>query len=341
MKIAIHKEKGTFSDRWIQYCDENHIPYKIVSCYDSNIIDQLADCNGLMWHWNQEDYKAVLFARQLTLSLDKKRFKVYPDVNTAWHFDDKIGQKYLFEALKFPFVKSHIFYTKKQAFEWIDKTEFPKVFKLRGGAGSINVKLVKTKKHARTLARKSFRNGFSTTNSLSRLKDKLWVIRRDKNTAALTGFLKTFARIFIPTENNRLSSNQKGYIYFQDFIPKNDYDTRLVVIGNRCFGVRRYCRDGDFRASGSGVKAYEPELFDKRCIKIAFDIAKRLNSQSLAMDFVMDGNEPKIIEMSYGFITGRFYDDCMGFWDSDLNHHDQKINPQYFIIEDFLKDLNG
>ena len=339
MKLAIHKEVGSFSERWIKYCDENQISYKIVSCYDSDIIDQLKDCNGLMWHWNQEDYKAALFVRQLTLSLQKKDFKVFPDVNTSWHFDDKIGQKYLFEAMGLPLVKSYIFYSKKDALKWINDTAFPKVFKLRGGAGSINVKLVKTKQKARVLVRRSFGNGFSTTNSFSRLKDKLWVIKRDKNAESLVGFAKVFGRIFIPTENERLSHHQKGYIYFQDFIPNNEYDTRLVVIGNRCFGVRRYCRKGDFRASGSGLKAYEPELFDKNCIKLAFEVAKKLDTQSIALDFITHGSDWKIVEMSYGFITGKFYDDCIGYWDSDLNHHMENVNPQYFIIEDFLQKL--
>ena len=150
----------------------------------------------------------------------KKGFKVFPDVDTSWHFDDKIGQKYLFEAMGLPLVKSYIFYSKKDALAWINTTSFPKVFKLRGGAGSINVKLVKTQKKARSLIRKSFRNGFSTTNSISRLKDKLWVIKRDKDIDSLSVLSKVFGRIFIPTENERLSNNQKGYIYFQDFIPK-------------------------------------------------------------------------------------------------------------------------
>ena len=106
MKIAIHEYAGSFSDRWIKYCDEKKVPYKLVNCYDSDIVSQLEDCQALMWHWNQNDYKAALFARQLTISLEKKGIKVFPDVNTAWHHDDKVGQKYLLEAIGAPLVKS-------------------------------------------------------------------------------------------------------------------------------------------------------------------------------------------------------------------------------------------
>ena len=66
MKIAIHDRTGSYRDRWKNYCDENLVQYKLVNCYDSDIVAQLDDCKGLMWHWNQNDYKAALFARQLT-----------------------------------------------------------------------------------------------------------------------------------------------------------------------------------------------------------------------------------------------------------------------------------
>lgn len=339
MKIAIHEDIGSFSDRWINYCIEMQVPYKIVNCYDSDIISQLDDCSGLMWHWSQNDYKAALFARQLTLSLEKKSIRVFPDVNTAWHFDDKVGQKYLLEAIDAPLVNTYVFYSKEEALNWLDTTSFPKVFKLRGGASSVNVRLAKTKSSAKRLVKKAFGKGFLHINRFSRLQDRFRILKRDKNLTAARGVASGIARLFIPTEVERFSHNEKGYIYFQDFVPQNEYDTRLIVIGNRCLGVRRYCRKGDFRASGSGIKAYEPELFDKRAIKIAFETAKKIKTQSAAFDFIIDNGEPKIVELSYGFITGKFYDDCPGYWDNNLNWHEGFINPQYFIIEDFLEQI--
>lgn len=339
IKIAIHDAPGTFSDRWISFCEENKINYKKVSCYDTDIIEQLNDCDGLMWNWSQNDYKAALFARQLTKSLENKGIKVFPDTNTSWHFDDKVGQKYLLEAIEAPLVKSYIFYSEREALDWIEKTTFPKVFKLRGGAGSINVSLVKTKKKARRLTKKAFGKGFLPVNRISTLRDRFWILRRDRNLAAVKKVIGGFGRLFIPMEIEQFSHNQKGYIYFQDFIRGNDFDTRLIIIGNRCIAVRRYCRKDDFRASGSGIKKYEPELFDKKNIQIAFETAKKLNSKSVAFDFIWEENEPKIVEISYNFIIGAFYDDCPGYFDNNLSWHNEPVNPQFFIIEDFLNEL--
>lgn len=340
MQIAIHNNPGSFSDRWITYCKENKIDYKIVNCYDSDIIQQLDGCNGLMWHWSQNDYKAVLFARQLIQSLQEKNIKVFPDTNTCWHFDDKVGQKYLLESVDAPLVKSYAFYSKKDAINWVNITVFPKVFKLRGGAGSTNVRLIKTRQKAKRIVSKAFRSGFLPINRVSRFKDRLWGLRRDRNLTALKKVVTGFGHLFIPTEIERFSSREKGYVYFQDFISDNNYDTRLVVVGNRCFGLRRYCRKGDFRASGSGLFEYGPKLFDKRSIRYAFETARKLQTQSLAFDFVMLNNDPKIVEVSYCYTMGPAYDNCPGYWDENLQWHGKPVNPQYFIIEDFIQELN-
>ena len=52
-----------------------------------------------------------------------------------------------------------------------------------------------------------------------------------------------------------------------------------------------------------------------------FDISNKLNSQSIALDFIWDGKNFKVVEISYCFIIGKFYDDCPGYWDNKLNWH--------------------
>ena len=65
--------------------------------------------------------------------------------------------------------------------------------------------------------------------------------------------LKSFFRLFIVSSAIKLLPLEKGYVYFQDFIPNNDTDTRIVVIGDKIIGERRGVRNGDFRASGSHI----------------------------------------------------------------------------------------
>lgn len=335
MKIAIHHTQGTFSDRWIEYCENNNIDYKLVNAYDTNIIKQVEDCDAFMWHHHHANYKDTLFAKQLLYSLQMAGKKVFPDFNTGWHFDDKVGQKYLFEAIGVPLVPSYVFYTKKEALSWIDNTTFPKVFKLRGGAGASNVKLVHTKKKAIRLINKAFGKGFSQFDKWNNLKERFNKWRQGKDT--FTGVLKGVVRLFITTEFVKRHSREKGYVYFQDFIPNNTFDIRVIVIAEKAFAVKRMVRDDDFRASGSGILYYEKEEIDLRCIEESIAMSKKVSCQCIAYDFIFnDLNVPLIVEVSYGFAMDA-YDFCPGYWTSDLKWHEEKFNPQSWIVEDLIR----
>ncbi len=330
MKIGIHHRNGSYSDGWIAYCEENNIPYKTVNAYNSNIVKDLADCDIFMWQHHHGNPKDVLFAKQLLYSLEQAGKIVYPDWKTNWHFDDKLGQKYLLEAIGAPLVPSYVFYEKGEALDWIKETTFPKVFKLRGGAGSANVRLVKTKSEARRLVRKAFHRGFKQFNAWSGFKEILR--KRNNGSATLFDILKGLARIVYPPAFSKVMGRDRGYIYFQEFLPNNDHDIRVIIIDQRAFAIKRMVRKNDFRASGSGHILYEKELFDDKTITLAFNIADKLNGQCVAFDFIFEADDHKLVEISYGFDPGG-YDACPGYWDKELNWHEGPFDPYGWMIE--------
>jgi glutathione synthase/RimK-type ligase-like ATP-grasp enzyme len=338
MKIAIHNRPGSFSDKWILYCKIHQIGYKVVNCFDTNIISQLNDCDGLMWHWAQWDSKAILFARQLAHSLEHIGKKVFPNMNTCWHFDDRVGQKYLLESLDAPLVKSYVFYDKNEALKWANTSSYPKVFKLRGGAGSVNVKLVRNKKQCQKLINTAFGKGFRVTDKKNGIKDRFIKLRRDKNPDAFIHVLKGFGRLVFPKYDERMRGRDKGYIYFQDYITNNNYDIRVIIIGERAFAIKRIVRKNDFRASGSGNIIYKKKEIPITCIKSAFKWAVKLDTQNVAFDFVFDNEKIMLVEISYAF-SQESYLSCPGFWDKQLNWHRSKFIPEFFMIEDFLYAL--
>lgn len=320
MKIAIHYNPGNFSERWIKYCKENGIDHKIVNAYDSNIISQVSDCDAFMWHYHHGNPKDVLFAKQLLYSLEESGKRVFPDFRTGWHFDDKVGQKYLLESIGAPLVPSYVFYSKKEALEWVNHTTFPKVFKLRGGAGASNVKLAHTASEARKFIHKAFGRGFPQFDRWGYLKERFRKWRLGKDT--FFGVCKGMGRLLIPTDFAKMHGREKGYAYFQDFMPNNSYDIRVCVVGNKAFALKRLTRKGDFRASGSGNIIYQKSQIDERCVSIAFDVNRKLKSQSVAFDFVFDqNNAPLIVEISYGYAM-KAYDICEGYWTSDMKWHE-------------------
>ncbi len=140
-------------------------------------------------------------------------------------------------------------------------------------------------------------------------------------------------------KTQKMMAREKGYVLFQKFIPGNTYDTRVIVIGNRAWGFVRYVRKNDFRASGSGNVSYLPKDINPEFLKISFDITNKLNAQCLSLDFIQDEeSKPYLAEISYGFPVYMGYK-CTGFWDADLNYHEENFIPEYAQIENVLSRL--
>lgn len=346
MKIAIHYTENTFSaseysfnKRWITYCEQHNIDYKLVDAYRNDIITQLSDCKVFMWHFYQNSPKDFLFAKELLFSLHTAGKLIFPSINMAWHFDDKVGQKYLLETINAPMVTSNVFYDKNAAHVWANDCDLPVVFKLRGGAGSQNVKLLKTRKTLKRHINKAFGRGFSQYSATTVIKDRVQKYKKGNDT--LIGVFKSIVRAIFPTNYEKVRGRDSGYIYFQKFIPDNDSDTRIIVVGNKAFGIKRKVRENDFRASGGGTIIYDKETINLKSVEISFEVSKKLNFDCVAFDFVFnEKNEPLIVEVSYGFAI-EAYDACPGYWSDDLNWHEGQFNPQSWMIQDLYQKFNS
>jgi glutathione synthase/RimK-type ligase-like ATP-grasp enzyme len=335
MKIAIHKSEFGFHPRWKAYCEEKNIPFKVVNCYANDIIDQLKECQALMWHHSQGNPKDLLIAKQILFALEQTGFKVFPDFKTNWHFDDKLGQKYLLERAGAPLVPSYIFFEKQKALEWVSTVSFPKVFKLRGGAGSANVKLVNSSGQAKKFINKAFSSGWNNYDAMGSLRERLRKWRQGKT--AFFDVIKGLVRFVYPPKFSKVLGKEYGYVYFQDFIPRNDSDTRIIVIDSKAFALKRYVRENDFRASGSGNFGYSKDLFDERCIRLSFELTKSLDLQVGAFDYVFDeANNPLLVEVSYGYVKEVYYP-CPGYWDENLTWHEGQFNHEGWMVESILK----
>ncbi|MBE7688661.1 hypothetical protein F6A46_10515 [Tenacibaculum finnmarkense genomovar ulcerans] len=339
MKIAIHKKKGSYSDRWIEYCNEKRIDYKIVNAYSNNIIEEVADCDIFLWHHHHGYFADANFAKQLLFSLEQAGKVVFPNFNTGWHFDDKLGQKYLFEAFDIPVAPSYAFYTKIEALSWAKEAKYPKVFKLRGGAGSSNVRLVKSFKEAKYYINRAFSNGFKTVDRWSGFKDILKSYKHGKS--VFSDVLKGFVRLFIKTHNEKMQATHKGYIYFQEFIENDGFDYRAQTCGDNCIAMIRYCRKNDFRASGSSLSNRNPNDFPKDVLDLSFQIADKLKLQASALDFVREKNTGKLYLVENSFCYGIDNDEFdYGYFDRSGNWYDNKFNGVDWMIEEVLRLFN-
>lgn len=336
MRIAIHDRPGSFSDGWIAYCQAHGIPFRRVDCLSSEILGDLADCDALLWHWRHSDQAAQLFARQLALALAKTGIRMFPNAATAWHYDDKVGQKYLFEAIGAPLVPTQVFYDQAAALAWVETAAFPLVFKLRCGAGAANVRLVSSRAAATRLVHQAFGRGFPIRDDWALMRDDWRELRWMWSRKQLSRLTKHFIHglgqhLFLG------GLRERGYVYFQKFLPGNEADYRVVVIGKRAFGMRRLVREGDFRASGSGLKTADPGAVPPECVKLAFRCNAALGCQSVAFDFLKDATGNFLVsEISYAFtsVRGLF----PGYWDDALVWHPGDFDLTHFMIEDLIAE---
>ncbi|MDD2564914.1 MAG: hypothetical protein PHU27_11935 [Salinivirgaceae bacterium] len=333
-KIGIHYRKGSYSDHWIAYCKQQNLPYKIVNAYDNDIIKDLEDCNIFMWHHHQSYPTDAIYAKQLLFALEQAGKIVYPNWKTGWHFDDKLGQKYLLEALNTPLIPSFAFFSKKEALKWISNHKLPVVFKLRGGASSYNVKLIRTKAEAKSIIKKAFGKGFRQYDPFVGFKETIRKFM--KKEASVRDIIKSVAHFVYPYQLEKSKGREKGYVYFQEFIPNCDYDIRVQLVGNKCYAMKRYVRKNDFRASGGGKIDYDGSKIPVEAIKLSFEVAKALQMQTMAIDLLPYGDSFLIAEVSYAFAIDDGELDP-GYWDTSLQWHSGKINPFAWMVEELYK----
>ncbi len=318
------------SGRWKTYLEEAGCLVKWVDVRSPAILSEVEDCDGFMWRWAHFAGMGRIARRLLPILERDLGLAVYPDQSTCWHYDDKVAQALLFEALGIPSPRSWIFYDRDLACAWVMEQKFPLVMKLASGAGSENVILVDDHKQAESLINKSF----EYYDYSLRLVPSVGLRRR----ASI--FVRNVLQGRPILQRDTGYEPQTGYVLFQEFLPNNAYDTRITVVGRRAFGFRRWNRPQDFRASGSGRVDYD-------FVRLAFATARRLGMQSCAIDGLWRGEQPVVAEVSYTYVSGNVHD-CSGHWELDgdpqsgaLRWIDGHMWPERAQVDDFLVRLRA
>jgi glutathione synthase/RimK-type ligase-like ATP-grasp enzyme len=294
--------RQSYSDRWMELAAAEGIEARRVDLYEPNPLSQLVGCDGLMWRFKFTAPERP-FAKRLVQAVEHGLgIPVFPSMRTAWHFEDKIAQHYLLEAAGIPMARTWVFWKRADAEAFCETANYPLVLKLSTGYRSSNVRLLHTREEARHWVRQLFGPGVyelgkqTPTGPIGRT----W----QRSRARLKTMLARGA------DRNEL---QQGYVYFQEFLPGNDFDTRVTVIGDRAFAYRRLNRPNDFRASGSGRPVWDPAEIDTQFVRLAFQIAQRLGTQSVAIDGLKRGREHLIGEISYTYVSWMVRE-CPGHW---------------------------
>jgi hypothetical protein len=331
MKVGIHKEAyGRFSEFLKRYeiiLDFNGIDHIRLNASESDFWEKVKQLSLFIFRWGVDDTSHQIADSIISIIEKHLGISCLPNYITSWPYEDKIKEYYLLKQHGFPIVDTYVFWDKKAALAWLETATFPIIFKLKRGAGSKNVLLIKNKKHVKRIVNKMFGRGVFP-QSIDRNKFNL--VREIRHIGG------NILRKYRGEDLSSLWQKHKNYVLFQRYLADNKYDTRITVIGDRAFGFRRFNRVDDFRASGSGKIDYDAAKVDKRCIEVAFAVSKNMQFQTMAYDFLFTpDNEPQFSEISYTYIDTAIYN-CPGYWDSNLYWHEGHFWPQYFQLMDAL-----
>ena len=341
MRIGVHPDRDrAFSDKWREFLLARGAEVVVLDLLASDALEQAKLCDGIMWRWfhiqdDKQSARIILHTIENYLGIP-----VFPSVATSWHFDDKVAQYYLLAALGAPQPEASIFWDEERALAWAASARYPVVFKLTAGAGSSNVLKLDSPAEAQKWISKMFHRGIFPMMMNEYRPPVLPRTRREakERVARVADAAKYIVTGEMPGLPEHWWKPEKGYAFFQEFLPGNEFDTRVTVIGERAFAFRRMNRPGDFRASGSGNIDYDPAKIDRECLKLAFEVSEKSDFQTMAYDFLYKNGKPVICEISYTFVDSAVYN-CPGQWDRQLNWQEGRRWPEDVQAELFLSEV--
>jgi len=346
MIVAIHPDTvypDRYGEQWAARLEERGIAVRWVDLTAPDAIQQVTGCDGAMWRYGHLPEDMRVAPRVLATIEQVLGIPCFPDRATAWHYDDKVSQYYLLTGAGFAMPPTWIFWDAAAARRWADGAVYPKVFKLSAGSSGANVLRIESAAEAHALINRMFGHGIpgGLVDAPAPHPPHARTLRAQVRAAARRGHAALRALRGVPSAAAPPRwSVERGYVYFQEWLPDQPFDTRVIVIGERAFAYRRYPYPGDFRASRSGgPRDYDPAGIDPRMLQLSFAISRRLGFQSMAYDLMLHRGQPVVLEMSYTFGVGAHK--CGTYWTPELERVERDVWPYTAQVEDFVRMIEA
>jgi len=240
--------------RWTKYCrflENNSFPYTFYDLHSRDWLEKAREIDVFLGILSNEFYHLQEMRRKYYILENYLGRMCFPSLNHILIYEDKTLEAFISQVTGIPFAPTHIFYSEIEALQATKTMCFPIVSKIDPGSGSIGVEWVQDRRQADRIIEQAFsRKGRAT---------------------------------------HTLYFRQKNYVYFQEYIPNDGYDIRVILVGNWAFGYYRKVPKGDFRASGMNM--VEKRALPEEAIRIAWKANQFLKSSLLVMDMVhgLDG----------------------------------------------------
>lgn len=346
LKIAIQPDevihpngkRQSFSRRWMELAQARNIEIVPVDVFSKDATERVARCGGFMWRC-PSSARIRLYARRFLYAIEAGLgIPVFPSLKSSWYFEDKLAQHYFLNAADIPCAQTDIFWTREAAEQFCARAAYPFVLKLAGGHQSANVRLVRDRQAAMFYIDELFGHGVASLGYLPASRPRVLLRRLRAATRTLEGH-----NPYIAGADAEL---HYGYFYAQEFLPGNEFETSVIVLGKRAFAVRRFVRPGDFRTHGSSSHMdWSREQISEESIRLAYRVAGKLGAQSVAVDILHRGSQPVVVELTANYASWVVCQ-CPGHWELDgkpesgrLEWVEGAVRAADVTFDDFLAEV--
>ena len=286
--------------KYRRFLQANDIPFEIYDIHRSSWLRDAERFDMVVWALASFPYELDESRRKLHVLEKELGMLCYPSFAEAQLYEDKITQYELLRYHGLPVIDTFISNSEAEVLEYLATCEYPVVWKITAGAGSLGVELVRNRRVAERWVRQVF--GFAGR------------------------------RTYWPYVS------QKNYVYLQTFVPHAHSDLRVIVAGSMVFGYYRDVPAGEFRASGMNLVRWDPP--PREAILLARRVARALDLPCIAVDMLGDaaGNELRIIELS-AFPTVDMLDELRqdgvaGVFEFDGEADDYRFQPMRVWLQE-------
>lgn len=179
----------------------------------------------------------------------RKDLKVFPSCVELQIYESKRELAYFLEMNEIPHPKTHVFYHKNEAEQFVESCNYPRVFKTSNGSGSRGVEIVYNKRQAKRLIRHLF---------------DVYYINK------------------VVTDYRDIDY---GYVFFQEFI-EDVREFRVIKIGDSWFGHEKRRGSNSIFMSGSGVNDWTRPPFS--LLDFCSELAERFGFSTICFDVFLD-----------------------------------------------------
>lgn len=284
LKVSIlRNENPSSAEKWALACQRQNIAYDIIDLTASDWLDNVlasqSDFFLLRPAGMLEHYK-ILYDERLYIICIVLGLKTFPSYEESYIYENKKLLSYFLAAKGIPHPKTRVFYSREEAFAFIDKTSMPIVAKTTIGASGSGVQMLKNKDKARKYINSAFSNkGIKRRFGPNRVTGSpgKWLTKAVKSPSYFFKKLKEYMAIY--------GHGERDLVLFQEYIP-HEFEWRAVRIGDSYFAHQKIKYQD--KASGSkGIDYVNPPL---NLLDFVKTICEANHFSCMAIDLFDDGN---------------------------------------------------